>query len=205
MSATPWLPQPEDWKSYTAEADQADHTSMLQLYRSALRLRRTNPHLRSEDFRWLDSPADTLLFERGNSLLCAINLSDQPIPLPHTAVSLLASGPLGQGRDVATGHHCPAAPKLRNGEGSIPADLPRAPSALTYSRACPVFTPRRSDRPWFLHGSPPVEARWSCRLSSPRRQDASALRLTCAVGGPVSTALVTAAHGGRYHRFITDQ
>ncbi|MEU0247341.1 DUF3459 domain-containing protein [Streptomyces sp. NPDC006235] len=82
MSATPWLPQPEDWKSYTAEANQADRTSMLQLYRSALRLRRTHPSLRGEEFRWLDGPADTLLFERGNGLLCAVNLSDQPIPLP---------------------------------------------------------------------------------------------------------------------------
>ncbi|MFI5800193.1 glycoside hydrolase family 13 protein [Streptomyces sp. NPDC051677] len=94
VSATPWLPQPDGWKSYTAEAKQADRTSMLQLYRSALHLRRTNPHLRGEQFHWLDSPPDTLLFERGNSLLCAINLSDQPIPLPHSAVSLLASGPL---------------------------------------------------------------------------------------------------------------
>lgn len=58
---------------------------MLQLYRSALRLRRTNPHLRSEEFRWRDSPADTLLFERGNGLLCAVNLSDHPIPLPYPA------------------------------------------------------------------------------------------------------------------------
>ncbi|MCD9875387.1 glycoside hydrolase family 13 protein [Streptomyces guryensis] len=92
--AAPWLPQPADWKSYTAEANQADRTSMLQLYRSALRLRRTNPHLRGEEFRWLDSPAGTLLFERGNGLLCAVNLSDQPIALPNAWSPLLVSGPL---------------------------------------------------------------------------------------------------------------
>jgi alpha-glucosidase len=96
VSATPWLPQPDDWKSHTAEANQADRTSMLQLYRSALRLRRTHPSLQGEEFRWLDSPADTLLFERGNSLLCAINLSDQPIPLLDATSPLLASGPLGK-------------------------------------------------------------------------------------------------------------
>ncbi|MBA4864947.1 glycoside hydrolase family 13 protein [Streptomyces sp. PSKA54] len=94
--ATPWLPQPEDWKSYTAEANQADPTSMLQLYRSALRLRRTNPGLRGEEFRWLDSPEGTLLFERGNSVLCAVNLSDQAIPLPDACGPLLASGPLSK-------------------------------------------------------------------------------------------------------------
>ncbi|MFE9444997.1 glycoside hydrolase family 13 protein [Streptomyces sp. NPDC006602] len=92
--AAPWLPQPDDWKSYTAEANQADRTSMLQLYRSALRLRRTNPNLRTEEFRWLECQADTLLFARGNGLLCAVNLTDQPIPLPDATSPLLASGPL---------------------------------------------------------------------------------------------------------------
>ncbi|MFD8725295.1 alpha-amylase family glycosyl hydrolase [Streptomyces sp. NPDC059629] len=96
VSAAPWLPQPDDWKSYTAEANQADRTSMLQLYRSALRLRRTNPHLRGEEFRWLDSPPGTLLFERGNGLLCAVNLTDQPIPLPEASSPLIASAPLGK-------------------------------------------------------------------------------------------------------------
>ncbi|MFJ9100684.1 glycoside hydrolase family 13 protein [Streptomyces sp. NPDC102405] len=96
VSAAPWLPQPDAWKSYTAEANQADRTSMLQLYRSALRLRRTNPGLRGEEFRWLDSPPGTLLFERGTGLLCAVNLSDQPIPLPDASSPLIASGPLGK-------------------------------------------------------------------------------------------------------------
>lgn len=96
LSATPWLPQPDDWKAYIAEANRADRTSMLQLYRSALRLRRTSPHLRSEEFRWLDSPPGTLLFERGNGLLCAVNLSDHPTPLPDTGSPLLTSGPLSK-------------------------------------------------------------------------------------------------------------
>ncbi|MFF6786996.1 alpha-amylase family glycosyl hydrolase [Streptomyces sp. NPDC012510] len=94
VSATPWLPQPEQWKFYTAEANQADRTSMIQLYRSALRLRRTNPGLRGEEFRWLNSPASTLLFERGNGLLCAVNLTDQPTPLPDASSPLIASAPL---------------------------------------------------------------------------------------------------------------
>ncbi|MFI7298847.1 DUF3459 domain-containing protein [Streptomyces sp. NPDC050121] len=70
---------------------------MLQLYRSALRLRRTHPGLRGEDFRWLDSPAGTLLFERGDGVSCAINLSERPLPLPEAATVLLASGPLDDG------------------------------------------------------------------------------------------------------------
>lgn len=67
---------------------------MLQLYRSALRLRRLDPGLRSEEFRWLDSPKDSLLFGRGNGLLCAVNLSDRPIRLPDACGPLLASGRL---------------------------------------------------------------------------------------------------------------
>ncbi|MBA4860871.1 glycoside hydrolase family 13 protein [Streptomyces sp. PSKA54] len=92
--STPWLPQPEDWKSYTAEANQADPTSMLHLYRDALRLRRTNAGLSGEEFRWLDSPDGTLLFGRGNGLLCAVNLSDEPVPLPGACSPLLVSEPL---------------------------------------------------------------------------------------------------------------
>ncbi|MCD9878794.1 glycoside hydrolase family 13 protein [Streptomyces guryensis] len=94
--STPWLPQPENWKSYTAEANQADPASMLHLYRDALRLRRTAPALSGEDFRWLDSPDGTLLFERGHGLLCAVNLSHRPMALPEAHDLLLASGPLDQ-------------------------------------------------------------------------------------------------------------
>ncbi|XUL93927.1 glycoside hydrolase family 13 protein [Streptomyces galilaeus] len=92
--STPWLPQSENWNSYTAEANQADPASMLHLYRDALRLRRTTPALGGEDFRWLDSPDGTLLFERGHGLLCAVNLSHRPMALPEAHDQLLASGPL---------------------------------------------------------------------------------------------------------------
>ncbi|MGP3975278.1 glycoside hydrolase family 13 protein [Streptomyces sp. 8N114] len=95
QGSTPWLPQPEDWKSHTAEANQADPTSMLHLYRTALHLRRTLPDLTSKELCWIDSPNGTLLFQRGTGLLCALNLSDQPIPLPHACRPLLASEPLG--------------------------------------------------------------------------------------------------------------
>ncbi|UMP00106.1 glycoside hydrolase family 13 protein [Amycolatopsis sp. EV170708-02-1] len=100
---TPWLPQPRDWKSYTVDSNQADPASMLHLYRAALRLRRTNAALRTEDFRWHDGPDGTLLFERGDGLLCMINLSYRPVPLPGGCSPLLVSGPL-------------------DGDGSLPPD-----------------------------------------------------------------------------------
>ncbi|WNZ10880.1 glycoside hydrolase family 13 protein [Streptomyces sp. 11x1] len=95
--SVPWLPQPGDWKAYTAEANEADPTSMLHLYRRALRLRRTDPRLNGGEFRWLDAPEGTLLFERGNGLLCAVNLSDTPIALPDGCTPLLSSGPTAEG------------------------------------------------------------------------------------------------------------
>ncbi|MFG2782887.1 DUF3459 domain-containing protein [Streptomyces prunicolor] len=97
------------------EANQADRTSTLQLYRSALRLRRTGPNLRSEEFRWLDSPADKLLFARGNGLLRAVNLSDQPIPLPDATSPLLVSGPLSDDGMLPPDITVLAAPGLTDG------------------------------------------------------------------------------------------
>jgi alpha-glucosidase len=95
--SVPWLPQPQDWTTYTAEAASADPASMLQLYRDALRLRRTVPAFTRKAFAWLDSPDGTLVFDRGAGLLCAVNLSGQSLQLPDACRVLLASGPVDDG------------------------------------------------------------------------------------------------------------
>ncbi|WOX15312.1 DUF3459 domain-containing protein [Streptomyces sp. N50] len=97
LGSTPWLPQPDDWKTYTAEANQADPASMFQLYRAALHLRKDHAELNSEELHWLDSPDGTRLFEHGKGLLCEINLLDRPPPLPNSCWLLLTSGPLEAG------------------------------------------------------------------------------------------------------------
>ena len=43
--AEPWLPQPSDWGRYSVESQLADEHSTVNLYRSALRLRRDHPAL----------------------------------------------------------------------------------------------------------------------------------------------------------------
>jgi alpha-glucosidase len=91
---TPWLPQPDSWKLYTAETAAADPDSVLNLYRRALRLRRTHPGLAGEILRWHDADDEILLFERDAGLLCAVNLSHQPFPLPEPSQILLSSEPL---------------------------------------------------------------------------------------------------------------
>lgn len=82
----PWLPQPAAWKAYTVEAQTGDAHSMLELYRSALRLRRD---FQDAPFTWLDSPDDVLSFRRGQHTVI-VNLSKVEIDLP-TGTLLLES------------------------------------------------------------------------------------------------------------------
>jgi alpha-glucosidase len=93
-AATPWLPQPEAWKSYTAEAQGGDPHSMLRLYREALRIRGEHAALGDGTLRWLDTPSDVLAFGREPGFLCAVNVSADRWPLPSYDRMLLASGPV---------------------------------------------------------------------------------------------------------------
>jgi alpha-glucosidase len=83
-----WLPQPAEWSAYTAEAEAADPSSMLSLYRSGLRLRRDLP---TGELEWLSLGDGVLAFRLGTEFTFALNFSDTPVPLPAGEV-LLASG-----------------------------------------------------------------------------------------------------------------
>ncbi|ADB33694.1 alpha amylase catalytic region [Kribbella flavida DSM 17836] len=89
----PWLPQPADWATRSVEAQDNDPDSMLTLYRSALRLRRSF----AESFGWheLDT-GDLIAFTRGD-VLCLVNLGAASVPLPPQYEVLLASVPLDAG------------------------------------------------------------------------------------------------------------
>ena len=66
--------------------------STLELYRTALRLRRKLTE--GETLNWAEeSPAGVLHFERGNGWRCVTNLSAEPVALPAGEV-LLTSAPL---------------------------------------------------------------------------------------------------------------
>ncbi|MFE2872926.1 glycoside hydrolase family 13 protein [Embleya sp. NPDC059259] len=93
--AAPWLPQPREWRELSVEAQWDDPTSMLSLYRAALAIRRTHPELGDgAPLRWLDAPAGTLVFRRGESLVCAVNLRAEPVRLPEYGAVLLAGADL---------------------------------------------------------------------------------------------------------------
>lgn len=93
----PWLRQPSRWAEQTVEAQERDPHSMLALYRTMLRIRRTNPDLGDGHLRWLPSADGVLAFARGEGFICVANLSRAPIELPAGCSLLLASAELTEG------------------------------------------------------------------------------------------------------------
>ncbi len=83
----------EQWARLTVEAQLEDPVSTLSLYREALEARRT--HADGDTVEWYGAPAGCFAFRRGGSLVCAVNTSEHPVPLPPGEV-LLSSGPLMQ-------------------------------------------------------------------------------------------------------------
>ena len=53
-SASPWLPQPKEWRELTVAAESGSPDSMLTLYQQALRLRRSEAALGDGGMRWLE-------------------------------------------------------------------------------------------------------------------------------------------------------
>ena len=103
--AAPWLPQPSYWGHYSVASQIGDPGSFLNLYRSALKLRRTHPALgyRTDDpgtplMSWLDSAPDTICFTREPGFIFAANLGAAPVPMPPHARVLLASEPVSDGK-----------------------------------------------------------------------------------------------------------
>jgi alpha-glucosidase len=91
-----WLPVPASWRDLTVAAQDADPHSMLSLYRAALRLRASSPAFAGESLQWLHAPPGCLAFRRPGGLVCLLNASDGPVPVPEGAV-LLASADTSDG------------------------------------------------------------------------------------------------------------
>jgi alpha-glucosidase len=62
----PWLPQPVRCRELTVEAQTGDPDSMLELYRQALRIRRTSDDALGTAMTWLPAPPGVLAFDRGD-------------------------------------------------------------------------------------------------------------------------------------------
>ena len=63
-SSEPWLPQPKEWRDLTVAAESANSSSMLHLYREALRIRRSEPAFGDAPLTWQPSADGVLTFDR---------------------------------------------------------------------------------------------------------------------------------------------
>ncbi|QKW06121.1 glycoside hydrolase family 13 protein [Streptomyces sp. NA04227] len=91
-----WLPQPADWGKLSVQAQTGDPDSTLELYRTALGLRREHPALGAGDsVQWLESPEGVLAFRRlaahGGAFACTANTSGTPVRVPAEGKVLLSS------------------------------------------------------------------------------------------------------------------
>ena len=100
QGTTPWLPQPERWRDRTVEAETGDPDSFLELYRTALRLRREHLGFRGSGMAWLPSPDHVLRFDRPGGVETVVNLGSTSIELPAGRPILLASEPLPEGGEL---------------------------------------------------------------------------------------------------------
>jgi alpha-glucosidase len=95
-SPTTWLPMPEGWGPLTAESQMGDPGSMQCLYRTALTLRSSSAAFGAAEMQWIPAPEGCLAFRRPGGLVCLLNVSGAPVPLPEGQV-LLASAQVGDG------------------------------------------------------------------------------------------------------------
>ncbi|WP_405071218.1 glycoside hydrolase family 13 protein [Kribbella sp. NBC_01510] len=98
-TAQPWLPQPADWSALTAEAQAPEPDSHLNLYKTALRIRREHPALGEGRLAWdQDAAPGVLSFTRDPGFRCVVNLGDTPIELRAHQRILLSSEPVPDGQ-----------------------------------------------------------------------------------------------------------
>ncbi|MGB6245003.1 MULTISPECIES: glycoside hydrolase family 13 protein [Gordonia] len=91
-----WLPMPAEWAGLTVEAQLEDIYSTLSLYRQAIELRYARLEFSGDGVQWYGAPEGCIAFRRPGGLICALNASDQPVPLPPGQI-LLVSTPLEAG------------------------------------------------------------------------------------------------------------
>ncbi|MBA0050110.1 glycoside hydrolase family 13 protein [Streptomyces sp. AJS327] len=89
-----WLPQPDEWAGLSVAAQSGDPHSTLELYRSALRLRRALPGLGDTPMKWREAPDGVLALSRPG-LVCTLNTRAEEVELPVPGRPLISSAPLG--------------------------------------------------------------------------------------------------------------
>ncbi|MFE7874482.1 glycoside hydrolase family 13 protein [Micromonospora humida] len=94
-----WLPAPATWRALSVAAQTGTPGSTLELYRAALRVRRTHPALSATagPVRWQQTEPGVLAFRRDGdaaALTCVVNLSGAPVRIDGYGRPLVASADL---------------------------------------------------------------------------------------------------------------
>jgi alpha-glucosidase len=117
----PWLPLGDDHRHNNVENQRADQTSIYQLHRRLIELRRARPALRLGRYRPIAASGNLLLFVRdreGERLLVALNLGDEPLEVSLTKGKLAGTLLLSTAGDRA-GEKVIEALDLRGDEGVV--------------------------------------------------------------------------------------
>lgn len=95
-STPSWLPAPDTWRELSVAAQTGVPDSTLELYRTALRIRRTHPALSTAAAQivWEETRPGILAFTRaagGTALTCVVNIGDAPLVSTEYGELLVAS------------------------------------------------------------------------------------------------------------------
>jgi len=92
---TSWLPQPAQWAALSRAAQTGVDGSTLELYRTALELRRSLG-LGLGELTWAEGydSFETIALHRPGGVLVIANLGEQPVAVPDGATVLVASAEL---------------------------------------------------------------------------------------------------------------
>jgi alpha-glucosidase len=88
-----WLPQSQNWGSYSVEKQELDSSSTLAMYRKALAIRHQESGLGDGPMTWIDAGQQVLAFSRPGKFACYLNFGES-IELPEHSKVLLSSAPL---------------------------------------------------------------------------------------------------------------
>jgi alpha-glucosidase len=90
-AAEPWLPVGPDFRSRNVENQRADPTSILNLYRGLLALRRAHPALVAGSYHPVAAQGDLLLYRREHEddrIMVALNMGGDPTNVRPQTMSL---------------------------------------------------------------------------------------------------------------------
>jgi alpha-glucosidase len=128
----PWLPLAEDFRSENVENQRADRTSILNLHRRLIALRRSRPVLTAGAYRPLVAQGDLLLYRReqdDDQVTVALNLGPEPTTVLLQSMAPDARVLLSSNAD-REGERIEGEIDLRGNEGLvIGATLPRRADA----------------------------------------------------------------------------